>query len=76
MFNSTVSRTNVSDQFPPNDINTIEQVNSKFFSLLMNNTSLAKMNCNQVIVKTENRGDEGSKKFDSNYMSAAEALML
>ncbi len=49
------------------------QANSSYFCLSVGCTQ-AEIERNQVVVKKEKRGDEGSKQFTSNYTNGTEAL--
>ncbi len=52
---------------------TIAHANSGYFCLPAGLTPV-EIKCNQVVVKKENRVEEGSKQFTSNYTTATEAL--
>ncbi len=65
--------TNPVNQLPFYASDTIAPANSSYVCLPSGNTP-AEIERNQVVVKEENRGDEGSKKFTSNYTAATEAL--
>ncbi len=60
------------NQLPSNESYTIMQANSNYFCLPMGHTPL-EIKCNEVVVKKENKGDERSKQFISNYTAAMEA---
>ncbi len=65
--------TNLANQLPSYDSDAIAQTNSSYFCLSTGHTP-AEIERNQVFVKKENRGEEGSNQFTSNYTSATEAL--
>ncbi len=54
--------TNPANQLPSYDSDTIAQANSGYFCLSMGRTP-AEIEHNQVVVKKEKRGEEGSKQF-------------
>ena len=70
---SSVTMTNLANQLPSYDSDAIAQANSSYFCLPTGRTP-AEIERNQVVVKKENRGEEGSKQFTSNYTAATEAL--
>ncbi len=70
---SSVTMTNLANQLPSYDSDAIAQVNSSYFCLPTGRTP-TEIERNQVVVKKENRGEEGSKQFTSNYTAATEAL--
>ncbi len=65
--------TNPTNPLPPYDSDAIAQANSGYFCLPMGRTPAA-IEHNQVVVKKEKRGEEGSKQFTLNYTAAAEEL--
>ncbi len=70
---SSVTMTNLANQLPSYDSDAIAQANSSYFCLPTGRTP-AEIERNQVVVKKEKRGEEGSKQFTSNYTAATEAL--
>ncbi len=68
-----VIMTNPANQHPSHDSDAIAQANSTHFCLSMGCTP-AEIELNQVVVKKEKRGEEGSKQLTSNYTVATEAL--
>ncbi len=69
----SVAMTNPANQLPSYDSNAIAQANSSYFCL---STSCTPTNIehNQVVVKKEKRGEEGSKQVTLNYTAGTEAL--
>ncbi len=65
--------TNPANQLPSYDSETIAQANSSYFCLSTGHIP-TEIEHNQVVVMNENRGEEGSKQFTSNYTAATEAL--
>ncbi len=65
--------TNQVNQLSSYDADAIAKANSSYFCLPMGGTT-AEIECNQVVVKKENSGEEGSKQFTSNYTAITEAL--
>ncbi len=61
------------NKLPSYDSDAIAQANSSYFCL---STCRAptEIEHNQVVVKKENRGEEGSKQFTSNYTTVTEEL--
>ncbi len=64
---------NPANQLPSYESYTIVQANSGYFCLPLGHAP-TEIKHNQVVVKKENRGDEGSKQFTLNYTAATEAL--
>ena len=69
----TVTMTNPTSQLPSYDSDPVAKANSSYFRLTTGR-SAAEIERNQVVVKKEKRGEEGSKQFTSNYTAATEAL--
>ncbi len=65
--------TNPANQLPSYDSDANAQANSSYFCLSRGHTP-TEIERNQVFVKKEKRGEEGSKQFTSNYTAATEAL--
>ncbi len=65
--------TNPANQLPSCDSDAIAQANSSYFCLSTGHTP-AEVERNQVVIKKENKAEEGSKQFTLNYTAATEAL--
>ncbi len=65
----SVTMTNPANQLPSYDSDVIAQANSSYFCLPTGHTPMG-IERNQVVVKKENRGEEGSKQFTLNYTAA------
>ncbi len=63
----SVTMTNTANQLSSYDSDTIAQANSSYFCLSTDCTP-AEIERNQVVVKQEKRGEEGSKQFTLNYI--------
>ncbi len=69
----SVTMTNPANQQPSYDSDAIAKSNSNHFCLPTGHTP-AEIERNQVVVKKEERGEEGSKQFTLNNTAATEAL--
>ncbi len=67
---------NSSIQLPFQEVDTVVEANGSYFHLLPMGHRPTEIKCNQVIVKNEIRGDEGSKTYTSNYTDTAATKVL
>ncbi len=65
--------TSTSNQLPSNKSDTIAKGKSSYYCLPTGHT-LTEIKCNQMVVKRENGGNEGSMQFTLNYTVVTEAL--